>query len=219
MMPALDEAEIGGDFFDVFSVDKEQYALVIGDVSGKGLKAAAQLAVVRNSLRTLIYLSHSPARAAETINAIMTVHGLLNGFVTLFVGVYDTGTGRLNYTSCGHEPGMVKRTSDGTVEMLVSAGIPLGVLENADYIESSITLNRGDTLLLYTDGISESGASRLEMLGSQGLMRVFESVPDTEKAESMLSTIVDKAQRNARSSFRDDVCILLLQRQRSGVQI
>ena len=85
---------VGGDFYDVFPLDKELHALVIGDVSGKGLAAAQQLALIRNSLRTTLYLYRAPAQAAAGLNAIVTSHDLLIGFVTAWVGVYDAATGR-----------------------------------------------------------------------------------------------------------------------------
>ena len=107
--PALDEAQIGGDFFDIFALDKELYAILIGDVSGKGLAAAQQLALVRNSLRTTLYLYRAPAQAATALNRIVTAHDLLVGFVTTWVGVYDALTGEIAYCSCGHEPGIIRR--------------------------------------------------------------------------------------------------------------
>jgi len=102
MEPALDEAEIGGDFFDVFPLDGETHAIVIGDVSGKGLAAAAQLAIVRNCIRMALYEDKNPSSAIARVNSILTYHRLLIGFVTAFVGVYDADSGTLSYTSCGH---------------------------------------------------------------------------------------------------------------------
>lgn len=224
--PALEEALIGGDFFDCFPLDKEQYALVVGDVSGKGLAAAQQLALVRNSLRTVLYLYRAPARAALALNAIVTTHDLLVGFVTAFVGVYDASTGEVTYCSCGHEPALVRRASqaeeDGreeasVVEELESSGPPLGVAEFAEYSESRTTLGAGDTLLLYTDGISESGPSRRDLLGTDGLARLFGAAPGRAgagepdmQAEAM--HLVAAAGERAQGLFRDDVCLLIARR-------
>ncbi|MBV9848354.1 MAG: SpoIIE family protein phosphatase, partial [Armatimonadetes bacterium] len=162
--PALDEAQVGGDFFDVFALDKDLYALVIGDVSGKGLAAAQQLALIRNSLRTTLYLRRAPAPAVSAVNAIVTAHELLAGFVTCWVGVYEAGTGRVAYCACGHEPALVRRAG-GWVEALETTGPPLGLAEGAEYGEGAVTLSPGDALLLYTDGLSEAGPSRRELLG------------------------------------------------------
>lgn len=123
---ALEEAQIGGDFYDIFPLDKELYAFVIGDVSGKGLAAAQQLALIRNSLRTTLYLYRTPAQAATVLNKIVTAHDLLVGFVTAWVGVYDAGTGAISYYACGHEPALVRRAATGAVEEMGTTGPPLG---------------------------------------------------------------------------------------------
>ncbi len=211
--PALDEASVGGDFFDVFPLDKELYAIVIGDVSGKGLAAAQQLALIRNSLRTTLYLYRAPAQAAASLNTIVTAHDLLVGFVTAFVSVYDAATGQVTYCSCGHEPGLVRRAATGAVEEMETTGLPLGVAENADYGERAFTLNRGDTLLLYTDGISESGPSRRELLGTAGLTRLFASLPSHENIRSEAIQLVEAVSEQALGIFRDDVCMLLARRE------
>ena len=209
--PALDEASVGGDFYDLFPLDKELYALVIGDVSGKGLAAAQQLALIRNSLRTTLYLSRAPAKAADALNRIVTSHELLVGFVTAFVGVYDAGTGQITYCSCGHEPGLIRRAG-GELEELETTGPPLGVAENADYRESSVTLSSGDTLLLYTDGISEAGPSRRELLGTGGLMGLLAALPRGLEAQAEAEALVAGVSAYTDGVFRDDVAVLLARR-------
>jgi serine phosphatase RsbU (regulator of sigma subunit) len=209
--PALDEAQVGGDFYDIFALDKEVYALVLGDVSGKGLAAAQQLALIRNSLRTTLYLYRAPAQAAAALNAIVTAHDLLVGFVTVWVGVYDRATGEVVYCSCGHEPGLVRRTG-GSVETLVTTGPPLGVAENAEYSESVVTLTMGDALLLYTDGVSESGPSRREMLGTEGLARILEKLPAHSDVQPQAEALVREVSALTNGVFRDDVAVLLVQR-------
>ena len=213
MRPALEEAEVGGDFYDVFALDKELYAVVIGDVSGKGLAAAAQLATVRNMLRGVLYQYRAPAQAVTSLNTILTAHDLLIGFVTAFIGIYDASTGRITYASCGHEPGLARRAATGEVERLEPTGLPLGVAESASYGEAEITLSPGDTLLLYTDGLSESGPSRLEMLGTEGLTRLVATLPEGEDVDAAARRIVAEANTNASGVFRDDVCVLLARRQ------
>lgn len=210
--PALQEAQVGGDFFDIFPLDKELYAVVISDVSGKGLAAAAQLALIRNSLRTTLYLSQRPAEAAASLNAIVTAHDLLIGFVTAFVGVYDAATGRITYASCGHEPGLIRRAADGTVAELETTGPPLGVDQNAVYSDRTITLTSGDTLLLYTDGLSEAGPTRRDLLGTAGLTRLFAALPLDASAPTQAETLVRQAGDYANGRFHDDIAVLTLRR-------
>lgn len=209
--PALDEAQIGGDFYDIFPLDKELYACVIGDVSGKGLAAAQQLALIRNSLRTTLYLYRAPAQAVAALNSIVTTHDLLVGFVTAWVGVYDAASGQISYCSCGHEPPLIRR-ADGAVETLATTGLPLGVAENVEYGEKTVTLSAGDLLVLYTDGISECGPSRREMLGTEGLKRLLGSLPVSGDAQAEVEALVAEVSAFTNGLFRDDVAILLAHR-------
>ena len=210
--PALDEAQIGGDFYDIFPLDKNFFAVVIGDVSGKGLAAAQQLALVRNSLRTTLYLYRAPAQAASALNRIVTSHDLLVGFVTAWVGVYDALTGKIAYCSCGHEPGLTRR-ADGGVEETETTGPPLGVAENAEYGEKTVTLSSGDTLLLYTDGLSESGPSRRELLGTDGLTRMLKARPVNLDVQAEAEALVARVGEATGGVFRDDVAVLLMRRE------
>lgn len=210
--PALDEARVGGDFYDVFALDKELYAVVIGDVSGKGLAAAGQLATVRNMLRGVLYQHRRAGEAVTNLNTIVTAHDLLQGFVTLFVGLYDARSGEIVYTSCGHEPGLLHRAGDGWVSLLEPTGLPLGVWENAAYTEGRVTLSPGDLLLLYTDGLSESGPTRRDLLGTDGLTRALRAHAIEPDAEAAAARIIAEAGDYAQGVFRDDVCALLLRR-------
>ncbi len=210
--PALDEARVGGDFYDVFALDKELYAVVIGDVSGKGLAAAAQLATVRNMLRGVLYQYRAPASALTGLNTIVTTHDLIQGFVTLFAGLYDARTGEIVYASCGHEPGLLHRAADGEEARLEPTGPPLGVWENAAYTEGRVTLAPGDTLLLHTDGLSEAGPTRLDLLGTEGLLRALRAHAGVPDAQAAAARIVAEADAHAQGIFRDDVCALLLRR-------
>jgi len=210
--PALDEAQVGGDFYDIFPLDKELFAVVIGDVSGKGLAAAQQLALIRNSLRTTLYLSRAPAEAASALNTIVTSHDLLVGFVTAWVGVYDAATGQVRYCSCGHEPSLVRRAG-GTVEVTETTGPPLGMSEGAEYGERAVTLSAGDTLLLYTDGLSESGPSRRELLGTEGLMRLLAGLEAAMGTQAEADALFRDISAYTNGLFRDDVALLLLRRE------
>ena len=182
-------------------------------MSGKGLAAAAQLAAVRNMLRGVLFQYRNAALAVTSLNTVMTAHDLLAGFVTLFVGLYDAHTGQITYASCGHEPGLAHRAGLGMVERLEPTGLPLGVAENADYEERTVTLLAGDMLLLYTDGLSEAGPSRLELLGTEGLTRFLLAQADQTDVQRGAMQIVSEAHAFAQGVFRDDVCVLLLRRQ------
>lgn len=209
--PALDEAAIGGDFYDVFPLGGSLYACVIGDVSGKGLAAAAQLATVRNMLRGFLYQSRSPAESVSILNRTLTNNDLLTGFVTVLAAVYDVSSGKLAYTSCGHEPALIRRTS-GSVDTLYAGSPPLGVTEEATYAEYKDDIGEGDTLFLYTDGLSEAGPTRRDLLGTERLAGFLAGAPADMSAHETAHWLVEKASAFANATFHDDVCVIVARR-------
>jgi serine phosphatase RsbU (regulator of sigma subunit) len=209
---ALDESSIGGDFIDVFEVEDGRFALIIADVSGKGLLAAAQLALVRNTLRTTLYLFGDAGIAANSLNAIVTSNNLLAGFVTLFIGIYDSAFGEITYVCCGHPPGLVRRLG-GSVEELKNSGLPIGVNEKIKYGERSFILNAGESLFLYTDGLSEAGPTRHDMLDVEGLISIVGAVPEDADAQSAAEQIVERVSEYANGVFQDDVAVLCAKRE------
>lgn len=212
MDAALDEAAIGGDFFDIFPLDKQNYALVVGDVSGKGLAAAAQVATIRNMLRAFLYDHRDPASASSKLNGIVIANELLVGFVTVIAGIYDVGSGDLTYVSCGHEPALLRRASTKAIETLSTAGPPIGASDTATYDNDVIHLDPGDTLLLYTDGISESGPNRVELLGIDGLTKLFSRSPVGLTPDQEAIWLVNQAGASNQGEFRDDVCVVIMRR-------
>ena len=214
---ALDEAGVGGDFYDVFPVDKGCTALVVGDLSGKGLAAATQVATVRNMLRYALYRARTIAGALESLNSLLVEQGLLTGFATLFVATYDSLGRSLTYVNCGQEPALVRRAAGGPVEQLAPTGPVLGSFEGAIFEERKMTLGPGDMLAVFTDGLTEVGRSRREMLDIDGVAALLEQSAMPKKpgsagamAEFLAQSLilgVDAAAADGVS--RDDVCLLV----------
>ncbi|MCW3062487.1 MAG: rsbP 3, partial [Capsulimonas sp.] len=207
---ALQESRIGGDFYDLFAIGDHTHAVIIGDVSGKGLAAAAQVATVRNMLRCVLYGKQNLAKAITSLNEMLTTRDLLAGFVTLFVGVYHTETGMLNYISCGHEPALLRRAETGATEALDSIAPPLGIAETSIYEELTARLRPGDALILYTDGISEAGVTRQDLLNTQGIIKIINSAPEGADADAIAKRIVAGAEEHSQGRQRDDICLLTL---------
>lgn len=205
---ALDEASVGGDFYDVFAVDKGVYAIAIGDVSGKGISAAAQIASVRNMLRYAVSHDHDLAAAITKLNQTLAVDSQLTGFATLFVGVFDANAERLTFVSCGHEPALVRHAGDNVIDQLCATGPPLGAFVESVYEQETAPLRDGDTLLLYTDGISEAGPNRSSLLGTDGLIRMFKDGPRGETARQLIERLVARVKSYANGVMRDDVCVV-----------
>jgi serine phosphatase RsbU (regulator of sigma subunit) len=206
-LAALAEANVGGDFFDVFSVEKGCVALVVGDLSGKGLAAASQVSLVRNMLRYALYNGRTVADAVADLNRTLAEHDLLLGFATLFVGVYDTGALTLTYVSCGHEPALLRRARTRAVEELEPTGPVLGAFADGAYSETVVSLNEGDALAIYTDGFSEAGRNRHEFLGVEGLARLLCAGGDT--ALALKDYLVEKVRAHAQDDLHDDTCLLV----------
>jgi serine phosphatase RsbU (regulator of sigma subunit) len=205
---ALQESSVGGDFFDVFNIEKGCIALVIGDLSGKGLAAAAQVATVRNMLRYALYREQTLAEALGELNTIMGGNALLSGFATLFVGVFDQGLRTLTYVSCGHEPGLIRRRAGGPIEELPATGPVLGIAPGASYTEQIVSLSPGDTLVLYTDGVSEAGETRSDLLGVSGIVSLLLEGPNNETAPAVIARLMAGVRAHAHDRQHDDVCLI-----------
>ena len=209
---ALTEANVGGDFLDVFALEKGQVVFAVGDLSGKGLAAAAQVATVRNMLRYSLYRSSRLDAALSELNDTVVEHDLLTGFATLFVGLYDQGTRELTYLSCGHDPALLRRAAGGEIELLPAGGTDispvLGLIEDGRFVQQTVTLKRGDTLFLCTDGITEAGRARGEFLGVAGVAEMLGRGPSGENVDEIVSRIVSEVRDYAQGIQHDDVCLL-----------
>ncbi len=153
MVPAQD---VGGDFYDFFFLDQNRLALVIADVCGKGVPASLFMMMSRTLLKSQAILGLSPSECLHQVNNYLCADNSAEMFVTLFYGIFDARTGTLEYSSGGHNPPFTIRNG-GTVEVLPRrGGTALGVFENSTYQAGSITLAPNDSLILYTDGVTEA---------------------------------------------------------------
>ncbi|MCW2537260.1 MAG: Serine phosphatase RsbU, regulator of sigma subunit [Modestobacter sp.] len=152
--PATGTLEVGGDWYDVVDLPDGTYGVVVGDVVGRGLPAAAVMGQLRSAGRALLLESRSPA---HVLSALDRFAALVPGAVcsTVFCAIVDPATGTLRYSSAGHVPAIVVE-ADGTFRFLTEAGsLPLAVLDDLDRPEADVLLQPGSTLLLYTDGLVE----------------------------------------------------------------
>jgi serine phosphatase RsbU (regulator of sigma subunit) len=204
---ALSEANVGGDFSDAFPLEKGCHALVVGDLSGKGLAAASQVAAVRNMLRYALYTGRTIAEAITRLNNILIANELLDGFATLVVAAFDLPQKTLTYVSCGQEPALLRRSAGGNVDELPPTGAVLGMSESSVYQENVIPLAAGDAFALYTDGLTEAGPDRRHLLGVSGLASIFQQSQGT--AQEMVDQVIGGVEAYSNGVFRDDVCLLV----------
>ncbi|MCL2720104.1 MAG: SpoIIE family protein phosphatase [Treponema sp.] len=166
MVPARN---VGGDFYDFYFIDKHNLAIIIADVSGKGIPAALFMVNTKTLIKNCSKCK-SPKTAFESINNKLYENNEACIFVTAFMGFYNTQTGLFKYVNAGHNPPLRKKKS-GTFEYLKTKPyIALGIIKDAVYKEEEIKLEKGDTLFLYTDGVTEAMNSNNELFNEIRLL-------------------------------------------------
>jgi serine phosphatase RsbU (regulator of sigma subunit) len=201
---ATEIAKVGGDFFDIFELEHNKVGIMIGDVSGKGLRAATITSLVKNTIRAYAYEEESPAAILARTNNAVKKSTPPSYFVTLFFGIFDLKTGGIVYCSAGHPPALLKKR-DG-VELLSKNSPILGAFLDMKYLEGISTVGPGDVLVLYTDGITEARHGR-EFFGEDRLVAFLNnlkkiSVKDTVQA------IYDEVIRFTGGELFDDAVLL-----------
>lgn len=167
--------EVGGDFFNYFALENGQLALLVGDVSGKGVGAALLMANIQASLRTRLGMGQSLAAIAEALDREMATTSGSRLYVTLFIGIFDPVARRLQYVNAGHNPQFVLRPGQA-LEKMHATGIPIGLLAGRGYEHRDVTLACGDLLFFYTDGCVESENESDEMFGTGRLDALLMSI-------------------------------------------
>ncbi len=210
---ARQEADIGGDFFDVFALNGDRVALVVGDVSGKGLDAASRTAEVKYALRAFLRENPAPAQALDRLNDFLldgqTLDGQpLNSFVCLALGVLDTASGLLSVSNAAGEAPLVLAASGGEPRPVPGNGPPLGVTAGADYADACVPLAPGDAVVFVTDGITEARRGR-EFFGYEGLIETAQRAWPQASLTALGQAVAGDAAEFAGGTLGDDVCLLL----------
>ncbi len=175
----LDPArEIGGDFYDFWLIGGRRLAVVVGDVSGKGVPAALFMAMTRTYLRAFSRYIHTPAELVERLNREVSRHNPGCMFVTIFCGMIDLPTGRVEYSNAGHNPPYRKVPGQPPKVLEMAVGPPVGFAPEFKYDTGTFTLEAGETLLLYTDGVTESMDPGGGMLGEEEAVSIFSEACD-----------------------------------------
>jgi phosphoserine phosphatase RsbU/P len=168
---------VGGDYYD-YMVDGDRLLLALGDVSGKGTGAALLMTVLRAAVRAS-WGEGSTAEAVERINHTVVQNVPPNKYITFVMGRLDPASGRLRYVNAGHNPPLLARR-DGTVEALDEGGMVLGLLEGVPYNEGEVELAPGDTLVIYSDGVTETWSDAEEEFGDARLADLIVRIRDLD---------------------------------------
>jgi PAS domain S-box-containing protein len=213
---SLAEAEVGGDFFDALALDAEHVALIVGDVSGKGLDAAGRTAEVKYALRAFLHENHEPSVALTHLNRFICESHRFDKdgwetFIVLAIVVLNTITGEAIFSSAGSEPTLVLR-KNGEVEQVEIVGTPLGIQSDSEYPTDSRMLEQGDTIIMATDGITEARQGT-DFLGIEGMALLAEEAGSTKTLLELCQSVYAGAVEFSGGRLRDDVCLLLARRQ------
>ena len=203
--------EVGGDFYDFFLVDDDHLALVIADVSGKGVPAALFMVIAKTLIKNHAQNRETPGEVFTQTNAQLCEGNDAGLFVTAWMGVLEISTGKFVYVNAGHNPPLLKRAG-GQYEWLKSRpGFVLAGMEGIRYRENTLELMPGDTLYLYTDGVTEATSSAQELYGEERLQAALNEASELPvsqllpRIKNCIDTFVGDAEQF------DDITMLGLQ--------
>jgi sigma-B regulation protein RsbU (phosphoserine phosphatase) len=197
--------EVGGDFFNYFPIADGQVALLVGDVSGKGVGAALLMANVQASLRTRLALGQDLAAIAGELDVEIEASTPVPVYATLFVAIFDPRSRSLRYVNAGHHPQFVVRARGG-LDRMPSSGLPIGLLAGHGYTEARVELQAGDRLFFYTDGCVEAEGPNDDMFGASRLEAVLTACgPDDDLLAMVERAVTDF--RAGRDLF-DDITMM-----------
>lgn len=207
--------EVGGDFFDVIpyevmALDKCRHGLLVADVSGKGVPAALFMALSRIVVRVNALWHHDPAKVIYNSNNTITQDSKSGMFTTLFFGMLNDEDRSLTYVNAGHNPPMIFRSHDRTVERLPPTGLVLGVMENQEYESKKVTIGKGDVLVMYTDGVTESINTREELFGENRLVEIIRTYAHLSAQEILEQVLLSVKQFTGGMPQFDDITLLIV---------
>lgn len=210
MVPARD---VGGDFYDFFRIDDNRIGLVIADVSGKGVPASLFMAVSRTLLRATALRGGPSGECLSYVNKLLCKESLDSMFVTVFYGIYNCQTGIIDYTNAGHNPPYILR-ENGIIETLpVSSNFIIGVFDDLNFESAELRLEQGDSLLMYTDGVTEAFNEKREQFAEKRIEETLENVHKGATTQSLVTNVLQKVKEFAGSYPQsDDITLLAIRR-------
>jgi len=204
--------EVGGDFYDFVRLDDRRISVVIADVADKGLGAAMFMVVCRSLYYACGAGRQSPSETLRDMNERLVAMNTSNLFVTVFHAVLNLDSGQLDYACAGHLPPIWRRAADGDTCLVQARGMALGVVDPAPVGVGTLTLDPGDAVVLYTDGVTDALDAQEQAFGAERLVDVVANEPGLD-AESMVAAIVAHVGRHVGTTPRfDDTTLLVLHR-------
>lgn len=204
--------EVGGDFYDFYFINDDKIALLIADVSGKGVPAALYMMVSKTIIKNIATLGNSPAKILEIANNQLCENEDSEMFVTAWLGIYQISTGKLTYANAGHEKMLLKRNGEDFQFENDRHGFVLGGMSDLKYKNYTCKLDVGDSIFVYTDGVLEAINKVEEDYGKDRLLNVLNN-SENENLEKLLTEIKDDIDNFADGAEQfDDITMLTLKR-------
>lgn len=203
---------VGGDYFDFFELSGGKIAIVVGDVAGKGMPAAMMMSSLQARLQILVETDENPASIVTRLNKSISSNCPDNRFITFFLAIMDPANGEIRYCNAGHNPPLLVR-ANGTTEKLEGGGIILGILPIAQYSEHPASIRSGDTLVLFSDGVSEAMPEGVDE--EFGEMRISMSILNrgSQTSHQLIEGVIEDLQIwCAGTPYADDVTLLIVKK-------
>ena len=202
--------EVGGDFYDFFLVDDDHLALVMADVSGKGVPAALFMVIAKTLLKNRAQMGVSPKEVLESVNNQLCENNESEMFVTVWFGIYQLSTGRLVAANAGHEYPAIRRGGSGFELFKDRHGFVLAGMENSRYREYELTLEPGEAIFVYTDGVAEATDAQNNLFGTDRMLQALNRRPEAS-AQETLARVKEEIDRFVGDAPRfDDITMLCL---------
>lgn len=203
---------VGGDFYDFFLVDDDHLALVIADVSGKGVPAALFMVIAKTLLKNSAQTGLSPKKVLEKVNNQLCENNEAEMFVTVWFGLYEISTGKLKAANAGHEYPALRRAG-GQFELVKDRhGFVLAGMENVRYREYELVLEPGDTLFVYTDGVAEATNAQEELYGTERMLAALNEDPNASP-QTLLAEVKKSIDAFVQDAPQfDDITMLCMER-------
>jgi sigma-B regulation protein RsbU (phosphoserine phosphatase) len=202
---------VGGDFYDFFFIDEDHFCVLIGDVSGKGVPAALFMAVTKTLIKSRASEETSTASIISRVNDEVSSDNASSMFVTIFIAIINIRSGDVTYTNAGHNPPYLKSEGELPERLDGRHGPVVGAMPDIEYREERRTLNAGDLLILYTDGITEAMNANLELFSEDRLVDLLGSTTIESAEDTMREAIRAVKIFEGETDQTDDITVLAFQ--------
>lgn len=207
--------EVGGDFFDAFALPQrpDRQALVIGDVTGKGVAAALMMAFSRAVLRSAAYNSRGPADALRRANHVLATDVRIGLFLTALAVEIEENTGRLRWSCAGHEPPYLFRARSGTLRELDDTAPLIGMVAKLPTKDRRLTMHPGDRLVLWTDGVTDARSPQGETFGEPRFRQALLDVGAAGEPQSVVEHVMASLEAwVGGGEAADDITLVVIER-------